>query len=86
MEQGIAEIPSALDKVFAVVTGGGYDDEAFAKMKDATIGCKEIPWLRPDKTKPGPQGLPTEYAKAVAQRTKDTLNSIDRSKSGVFLY
>ncbi|KAF2680718.1 hypothetical protein K458DRAFT_373259 [Lentithecium fluviatile CBS 122367] len=42
-----------------VVTGGGFDDEDFALMKNAcktTEGIRHVPWLRPDLEKPRPTG------------------------------
>lgn len=91
-EQGVAEIPPLLkgDKpIFAVLTGGGFNDEEFAKVKGAAdaAGCKSVPWLRPDKTKPRPADGGPEYAKVVGQRSKDGLKSIEGSNSeGVVWY
>lgn len=82
-EQGVAEIPALLksEPVYAVVTGGGYDDEAFGKMKEAadTAGCKSVPWLRPDRTKPGPQDIGPDYPRVIAERAKAGLDSISGS-------
>lgn len=87
-EQGIAEIPSLLNgdkSVYAILTGGGFDDEEFAKVKAAAdaAGCKPLPWLRPDKTKPRPADVfGGEYAKLIAQRARDGLESIKEPNSG----
>ena len=76
--------------VFAIVAGGGYDDKAFTMMKEATeaAGCKPVPWLRADTTKPGPKDLGPGYAKIVAERAKAGLNGIERvgNSEEVFLY
>lgn len=92
-EQGIAEIPSLLkgDKpIFAILAGGGFNDEEFAKVKEAAdaAGCKAVPWLRPDKTKPRPADpMSPEYAKVVGQRSKDGLKAVEGVTSGeVFWY
>jgi hypothetical protein len=85
VEQGVAEIPTLLkeETVFAIMLGGGYDDEAFGKIKEA-VGNGPVPWLRPDKTKPGPKDLGPGYPKIIAERAKAGLDNI--SGSGIAFY
>ncbi|OJJ50232.1 hypothetical protein ASPZODRAFT_13320 [Penicilliopsis zonata CBS 506.65] len=57
----------------AVVLGGGYDEQDISTMRAACQGVKNnIPWLRPDMTKPTPP-LGPEYGKAMVQRVKVAL-------------
>ena len=79
-EQGVAEIPHLKD-VYAIITGGGYDDEAFAKLKEA--GGESVAWLRPDKTKPEPKDLGPDYPKIVGERAK---NALKDARPGVTMY
>lgn len=48
-------------------------------VKNATeaAGCKHVPWLRADKTKPGPKDLGPGYANIVAERAKVGLNGVE---------
>jgi hypothetical protein len=56
----------------AVLLGAGYDDEAIEQMREAATGTKDVPWLRPDNTKPAPP-LGPEYGKALVARIKETI-------------
>ncbi|KAK2796914.1 hypothetical protein FQN50_009373 [Emmonsiellopsis sp. PD_5] len=65
---------------FAVLIGGGYDDQAVAELEEACkadlsnmIGKTTIPWLRVDTTKPAPPPGGPEYGNAVAGRAKECL-------------
>jgi hypothetical protein len=83
VEQGVEEIPRLMKEqdIYAIITGGGYDDEAFAKMKDATD--KPVPWLRPDKTRGSPQDLGPGYPKIVGERAKAALKD---ANPGIIMY
>lgn len=70
---------SALPK--AVILGGGYDDEAITRLRDAITsspGTVKIPWLKadPDKTTAGPTPGSEEYCRAAASRIKETLGTL----------
>ncbi|KAK2731036.1 hypothetical protein FQN55_005168 [Onygenales sp. PD_40] len=74
---------------FAVVIGGGYDDEAVAELEEACkaelanmTGKATIPWLRVDKTKPAPPPGGPEYGNAVAGRTKECLLRLKEDSEG----
>ncbi|KAF2181768.1 hypothetical protein K469DRAFT_791471 [Zopfia rhizophila CBS 207.26] len=76
----------------AVVTGGGYDDEAFNSMKDACRNVKAVPWVRPDKSKL--KAMPPlgdeAFGKHTAECVKATLNQlgvgIEKNEDGVYLF
>lgn len=59
----------------AILLGAGYDDEAVENMREAAKGTKNVPWLRPDVTKPAPP-LGPEYGKALVARIKDTIRNL----------
>ncbi|KAK9492395.1 hypothetical protein V1508DRAFT_397941 [Lipomyces doorenjongii] len=61
----------------AVITGGGYDDTAVVEMREAAKGRSNVPWLRPDLTKPRPP-LGPGYGEALAERVKATLKELTR--------
>lgn len=95
IEEGVSEIPGLLKggDIFAVVTGGGYDDEAFGTLKKSAddAGCPQVPWLRPDKSKPGPQqmGVGISHANVIAERTKailDELRQQGAKREGIHLF
>ncbi|KAI9934815.1 hypothetical protein MW887_000432 [Aspergillus wentii] len=70
---------SALPK--AVVLGGGYDDDALTRLREAVARSPEtvrIPWLKADleKTKGGPTPGSEEYCRAAASRIKHTLRTV----------
>lgn len=81
----------------AVATGGGYDDDAFNLMREASNGTKVVPWLRPDKSKlkDGPPLDDIEaFGKNTAVRVKKTLDDLgvgkgeekDEWKTEVYLF
>jgi broad specificity phosphatase PhoE len=91
LEEGLSAVPSLLrsqDDIFGVVLGGGYDDQAFKKIREAA-GDNDAFWLRADMTKGAPPkpGHEAEYAQDVAHRTKAKLdelrNGSDASKEEV---
>ena len=55
--------------------GGGYNDEAFAKIREACEGKSDVPWLRPDMSKPTPP-LGPEYGKHMVGRVKVCLKEL----------
>ena len=63
----------------AVVTGGGYEDDDVEMMRDAcrVEGCKAVPWLRPDLSKPTPP-LGPEYGRHMVARVKACLAALER--------
>lgn len=77
----------------AVILGGGYDDSMIDEMRKATkaAGAPEVPWLRPDTTKPAPP-LGPEYGKALVARLKTLMaemqveGKLDQGIEGVFWY
>ncbi|KAK9431060.1 hypothetical protein V1505DRAFT_385463 [Lipomyces doorenjongii] len=80
------ENPGELDNIgtknysrtaIAVITGGGYDDTAVVEMREAAKGGSNVPWLRPDLTKPRPP-LGPGYGEALAERVKATLKELTR--------
>ncbi|KAF3032247.1 hypothetical protein E8E12_002412 [Didymella heteroderae] len=62
----------------AVVLGGAFDDHAIAELRTAAErrGAKEVPWLRPDASKPAPPPGP-EYGKAMVQRIKSRVKELE---------
>jgi hypothetical protein len=88
MEQGISELPQTLKDhaVYAIVLGGGYDDEAFDKLKEATetAGCEPVPWLRPAMTAPSPKEIGADYPKVIGERAKAVLKNLNGP--GLFRY
>ena len=51
----------------AVVAGAGYDDDMIKEIRAAARA--NVPWLRPDTSKPTPP-LGPEYGKAMVERVK----------------
>ena len=81
----------------AVILGGGYDDEAIARLRYAVTsfqGTIEVPWLKADlkKTEAGPTPGTDEYCNSAASRMKETLRvlqereKLDRTGDGIFLW
>lgn len=65
----------------AVVLGGGYDDEAITRLREAVAvspGTIKVPWLKadPNKTKAGPTPGTDEYCRSAASRMKHTLGTL----------
>jgi hypothetical protein len=75
--------------VAAIITGGGYDDENFAKMKKACEGKGSVPWLRPNRSTPTPP-LGPAYGKAIVERVKACFNRLvedgKMKGDGVYFY
>jgi hypothetical protein len=59
----------------AVVLGAGYDDAMVEEMMAACKSSKQVPWLRPDTTKPAPP-LGPAYGKALVERVKVELKRL----------
>lgn len=81
----------------AVILGGGYDDEAIARLRQAVIslqGTFEVPWIKADlkKTEAGPTPGTDEYCNSAASRIKEALRvlqegeKLDRTGDGLFLW
>ncbi|KAH8697111.1 hypothetical protein BGW36DRAFT_427084 [Talaromyces proteolyticus] len=82
-------------KPVAIVTGGGYSDDDFAKMRKACEGLSSVPWLRhdlsnsfdPSNARPK---LGLEYGKQIAERVKNCLKELAESgkmnNDGVYYY
>ena len=66
----------------AIIMGGGYTDTDLDEIRAASRGpdAKAVAWLKVDPQKT-PSSLPVgpEYARAVAQRTKDRLDELVRN-------
>ena len=62
----------------AVLLGAGYDDKAIEELRKASEGTN-VPWLRPDTTKPAPP-LGPEYGKALVARIKETIKTLTEEK------
>ena len=64
----------------AVYTGGGFDDEAFAALREACLGVSQVPWLRPDMAQTEADGMQPgvnpEYTAYIADRVKRCLLSL----------
>ncbi|PSN73141.1 hypothetical protein BS50DRAFT_616594 [Corynespora cassiicola Philippines] len=56
----------------AIFLGGGYSDDDIESMRISAKNIKDVPWLRPDLTKPAPP-LGPEYGKAMVLRIKETM-------------
>ncbi|KAJ8113626.1 hypothetical protein OPT61_g4281 [Boeremia exigua] len=61
----------------AVLLGAAFDDQGIEEMRDAAKGTKDVPWLRPDTSKPTPPPGP-EYGKAMVARIKETVQSLEK--------
>ena len=69
----------------AVILGGGYDDEAIEKLRQAVImseGTVKVPWLKadPKKTEQGPVPGTENYAISAALRVKEALRTLQATK------
>jgi hypothetical protein len=60
----------------AVLLGAAFDDQGIQELREAAKGTKDVPWLRPDTTKPTPPPGP-EYGKAIVARVKETLKGLE---------
>ncbi|KAH6620021.1 hypothetical protein C7974DRAFT_415261 [Boeremia exigua] len=60
----------------AVLLGAAFDDQGVKELREAAAGTKEVPWLRPDTSKPAPP-LGPEYGKAMAARIKETIKTLE---------
>ena len=61
----------------AVIMGAGFDDAAFAEMREASLGVSSVPWIRPDVAVTeadgvDPRGDP-DYPAYIAGRAKKCL-------------
>ncbi|KAJ4992753.1 hypothetical protein SVAN01_01799 [Stagonosporopsis vannaccii] len=61
----------------AVVLGAAFDDQGIEELREAAEGTKDVPWLRPDTSKPTPPPGP-EYGKAMVARVKETVSSLEK--------
>ncbi|KAF3004254.1 hypothetical protein E8E13_007844 [Curvularia kusanoi] len=62
----------------AVLLGGAFNDQDIKELREANKGTKEVPWLRPDTTKPAPPPGP-EYGKAMVARIKETMKELEET-------
>ena len=60
----------------AVLLGAAFDNQGIQELRDAARGTKDVPWLRPDTTKPMPP-LGPEYGKAIVERIKETVKGLE---------
>ncbi|KAA8652646.1 uncharacterized protein ATNIH1004_001551 [Aspergillus tanneri] len=81
----------------AVILGGGYDDEAIEKLRQAVAisqGTIQVPWLKadPKKTEAGPTPGTEAYCRSAAARIKETLEilektgRLDGTEDGIFFW
>lgn len=61
----------------AVLLGAAFDDQGIKDLREAAKGTKNVPWLRPDTSKPTPPPGP-EYGKAMVARIKERVASLDK--------
>lgn len=59
----------------AIVLGAAFDDEGIEALREAAKGTKDVPWLRPDTSKPTPPPGP-DYGKAMVARIKEKVASL----------
>lgn len=64
----------------AVLLGAAFDDQSIQELRNAAGGTKNVPWLRPDTTKPTPPPGP-EYGKAMVARIKETVKDLEAKGS-----
>ena len=61
----------------AVVLGAAFDDQGIEELREASKGTRNVPWLRPDTSKPTPPPGP-EYGKAMVARIKEKMESLEK--------
>ncbi|KAF1851046.1 uncharacterized protein K460DRAFT_302766 [Cucurbitaria berberidis CBS 394.84] len=72
-------------KPVAIAVGGGFDNEAFGQMKDASKDVQSVVWVRPDVNYRAemPALSDTEaFGAATAVRVKKCLNELSVGKEG----
>ena len=64
-----------------MVLGAGFGNDEVKAMRDACSaeGCKKVPWLRPDLSKPTPPVGP-EYGYHMAGRVESCLAELERER------
>lgn len=62
----------------AVLLGAAFNDQDIQELREAAKGTKDVPWLRPDTSKPTPPPGP-EYGKAMVERIKETMKELHAS-------
>ena len=60
----------------AVLTGGGWDDEAFAALRASCLGVSTVPWLRPDMTNMSVPFSDPGYVTHLTGRAKECLKKL----------
>ncbi|KAF2632678.1 hypothetical protein BU25DRAFT_417281 [Macroventuria anomochaeta] len=60
----------------AVLLGAAFDDEGVKELMEAAKGTKDVPWLRPDTSKPAPPPGP-EYGQAMVKRIKEAVRGLE---------
>jgi hypothetical protein len=61
----------------AVLLGAAFDDQGIGELREAAKGTKDVPWLRPDTSKPTPPFGP-EYGEAMVTRIKRAMKELER--------
>ncbi|KAJ6136881.1 hypothetical protein N7497_012133 [Penicillium chrysogenum] len=66
----------------AVIFGGGYDDEAIEKLRQAVAGSQrvlQVPWLKADlkKSESGPPPGTEAYCTSAAARMRESLKTLE---------
>lgn len=61
----------------AILLGAAFNNRDIEELREAAKGTKDVPWLRPDVSKPSPP-LGPEYGKAMVGRIKETVKALER--------
>jgi hypothetical protein len=60
----------------AVLLGAAFDYQGIEELREAAKGTKDVPWLRPDTSKPTPPFGPG-YGKAMVTRIKCAMKELE---------
>ncbi|KAG9200764.1 hypothetical protein G6514_006620 [Epicoccum nigrum] len=60
----------------AVLLGAAFNDQGIEELREAAKDTKNVPWLRPDTSKPTPPFGP-EYGKAMVTRIKSAMKELE---------
>lgn len=60
----------------AVLLGAAFDNQGIEELREAAKGTKDVPWLRPDTSKPTPPFRP-EYRIAMVTKIKCAMKELE---------
>lgn len=60
----------------AVLLGAAFDDQSIQELREAVKGATNVPWLRPDTSKPAPPPG-SDYGKAMVTRIKEKMKELE---------